>query len=212
MFIYPEKTEVNIQFKMLELFRTIKADKLVKNDATIVNKVILSNILSKDRTNLKESEFVKEIYVIDLYLTTKKVPSLFLDTLNKSINLQVLFRLHYNDSVKYIISIKLYDEEKIKILKVFESDWQEESKEEMPKTIKLESLFKCMIAKITTYPFKTEENFNKYVERYAIIVKMQNEIDKLIKKRDAEKQPNLKMRLNDEIREKRKILKIQEEE
>lgn len=206
MFIYPEKTEVNIQFKMLELFRTIKADKLVKNDATIVNKVILSNILSKDRTNLEESEFVKEIYVIDLYLTTKKVPSLFLDTLNKSINLQVLFRLHYNDSVKYIISIKLYDEEKLKILKVFESDWQEDLKEEMPKTIKLESLFKCMIAKITTYPFKTEENFNQYVERYAIIVKMQNEIDKLIKKRDAEKQPNLKMRLNDEIREKRKEL------
>lgn len=203
MFIYPEKTAVNIQFKMLELFRTIKADKLVKNDATIVNKVILSNILSKDRTNLEESEFVKEIYVIDLYLTTKKVPSLFLDTLNKSINLQVLFRLHYNDSVKYIISIKLYDEEKLKILKVFESDWQEDLKEEMPQIIKLESLFKCMIAKITTYPFKTEENFNKYVERYAIIVKMQNEIDKLIKKRDAEKQPNLKIRLNDEIREKR---------
>lgn len=206
MFIYPEKTEVNIQFKMLELFRTIKADKLVKNDATIVNKVILSNILSKDRTNLEESEFVKEIYVIDLYLTTKKVPSLFLDTLNKSINLQVLFRLHYNDSVKYIISIKLYDEEKLKILKVFESDWQEDLKEEMPQIIKLESLFKYMIAKISTCPFKTEENFNQYVERYAIIVKMQNEIDKLIKKRDAEKQPNLKMRLNDEIREKRKIL------
>ena len=206
MFIYPEKTEVNIQFKMLELFKTIKADKLVKNDATIVNKVILSNILSKDRTNLEESEFVKEIYIIDLYLTTKKVPSLFLDTLNKSINLQVLFRLHYNDSVKYIISIKLYDEEKLKILKVFESDWQEELKEEMPQIIKLESLFKCMIAKITTYPFKTEENFNQYVERYAIIVKMQNEIDKLIKKRDAEKQPNLKIRLNDEIREKRKEL------
>ena len=211
MFIYSEKTAVNIQFKMLELFRTIKADKLVKNDATIVNKVILANILSKDRTNLEESEFVKEIYIIDLYLTTKKVPSLFLDTLNKSINLQVLFRLHYNDSVKYIISIKLYDEEKLKILKVFESDWQEELKEEMPQIIKLESLFKCMIAKITTYPFKTEENFNKYVERYAIIVKMQNEIDKLIKKRDAEKQPNLKIRLNDEIREKRKVINLMEQ-
>lgn len=211
MFIYSEKTAVNIQFKMLELFRTIKADKLVKNDATIVNKVILSNILSKDRTNLEESEFVKEIYVIDLYLTTKKVPSLFLDTLNKSINLQVLFRLHYNDSVKYIISIKLYDEEKLKILKVFESDWQEELKEEMPQIIKLESLFKCMIAKITTYPFKTEENFNQYVERYAIIVKMQNEIDKLIKRRDAEKQPNLKIRLNDEIREKRKVINLMEQ-
>ena len=211
MFLYPEKTKVNIKFKMLELFRTIKADKNIKNDASIVSSVVLANILSKDRTNIEESNVVKEIYVIDIFLTTEKVPKLFLECLNKSINLQTLFRLHFNDKVKYIISIKLFNEEKMKILKTFESDWQEDIKQDFPQTFKLESVFKSMIRKVSNINFKNDENFNRFVERYAIIVKTKTEINNLIKKRDAEKQPNLKMKLNDEIREKKKELQNMDE-
>ena len=211
MFLYPEKTKVNIKFKMLELFRTIKADKNIKNDASIVSSVVLANILSKDRTNIEESNVVKEIYVIDIFLTTEKVPKLFLECLNKSINLQTLFRLHFNDKVKYIISIKLFNEEKMKILKTFESDWQEDIKQDFPQTFKLESVFKSMIRKVSNINFKNDENFNQFVERYAIIVKTKTEINNLIKKRDAEKQPNIKMKLNDEIREKKKELQNMDE-
>lgn len=196
---------------MLELFKTIKADKNIKNDASIVSSVVLANILSKDRTNLEESDVVKEIYVVDIFLTTKQIPNLFIESLNKSINLQTLFRLHFNDKVKYIISIKLFNEEKLKILKTFESDWIEDIKQDFPQTFKLESAFKNMIGKVCNIHFKSEENFNQFIERYAIIIKMQNEIDKLIKKRDAEKQPNIKMKLNDEIREKKKELQKLEE-
>ena len=206
MFKYTDKTQVNLQFKMLELFRTIKADTNIKNDASIVNSIVLANILSKDRTNLEESEVVKEIYVIDIFLSTQKVPSLFIECLNKNINLQTLFRLHFNDKVKYFISIKLFNEGKLKILKTFESDWQEEIKQEFPQTFKLESVFKSMIQKVCNIHFKNEENYNQFVERYAIIVKIKTEIDNLIKKRDAEKQPNIKMKLNDDIRKKKKAL------
>ena len=206
MFLYPEKTKVNIKFKMLELFRTIKADKNIKNDASIVSSVVLANILSKDRTNIEESNVVKEIYVIDIFLTTEKVPKLFLECLNKSINLQTLFRLHFNDKVKYIISIKLFNEEKMKILKTFESDWQEDIKQDFPQTFKLESVFKIMIENVSNVHFKNDENFNQFVERYAIIVKTKTEINNLIKKRDAEKQPNIKMKLNDEIKQMKKEL------
>lgn len=211
MFLYPEKTKVNIKFKMLELFRTIKADKTIKNDASIVSSVVLANILSKDRTNLEESDVVKEIYVVDIFLTTKQIPNLFIESLNKSINLQTLFRLQFNDKVKYIISIKLFNEEKLKILKTFESDWQEDIKQDFPQTFKLESVFKIMIENVSNVHFKNDENFNQFVERYAIIVKTKTEINNLIKKRDAEKQPNIKMKLNDEIREKKKELQNMDE-
>ena len=46
MFNYSEKTKVDIKFKMLDLFKTIKADKNVKADASNVVSVILSNTLS----------------------------------------------------------------------------------------------------------------------------------------------------------------------
>lgn len=211
MFDYSEKTNVEIIFKMLELFKTIKANKEVKTDAAVVSGVKLTNILSPDSTNLEESDVVKEIYIIDIFLTTEKVPNLFIDSLNKSINFQTLFRLHFNDKVKYVISIKLFNEEKLKILKTFESDWQNDVKQEFPQTFKLESVFKCMIEKVSNINFKNEENFNQYVERYAIIVKIKTEINNLIKKRDAEKQPNMKMKLNDEIKQMRKELQKLEE-
>ena len=89
MFNYSDKTIANIQFKMLELFRTIKADKIVKQDASNVVSVKLANILSPDRTNLDESELVKEIYIFETTLNSNKVPEKF-STGNKSSNTSLI--------------------------------------------------------------------------------------------------------------------------
>lgn len=206
MFRFSEKTQVNMQFKMLELFRTIKADKVVKADAGNVTKVTLSNVLSPDRTNMESSDNVKEIYVFDIELNSNKVPEKFIEALNKSINFQTLLTLKYNDRVKYIIAIKIIDDEKIKILKTFESDWQEETLDEMPSSVKLENIYKQMIAKLTLYPFKTSEDFKQYVDRMSAIKKQKSEIERQTKIMNTEKQPNIKMKLNDEIKQMKKEL------
>ena len=191
---------------MLELFRTIKADKVVKADAGNVTKVTLSNVLSPDRTNMESSENVKEIYVFDIELNSNKIPEKFIEALNKSINFQTLLTLRYNDKVKYIIAVKIIDDEKIKILKTFESDWQEETLDEMPSSVKLENIYKQMIAKLTLYPFKTSEDFKQYVDRMSAIKKQKSEIERQTKIMNAEKQPNIKMKLNDEIKQMKKEL------
>ena len=206
MFRFSEKTQVNIQFKMLELFRTIKADKIVKADAGNVTRVTLSNVLSPDRTNMESSDNVKEIYVFDIELNSNKVPEKFIEALNKSINFQTLLTLRYNDKVKYIIAVKIIDDEKIKILKTFESDWQEETLDDMPISVKLENIYKQMIAKLTLYPFKTSEDFKQYVDRMSAIKKQKSEIERQLKIMNAEKQPNIKMKLNDEIKQMKKEL------
>lgn len=211
MFRFSEKTQVNIQFKMLELFRTIKADKVVKADAGNVTKVTLSNVLSPDRTNMESSDNVKEIYLFDIELNSNKVPEKFIEALNKSINFQTLLTLRYNDKVKYIIAVKIIDDEKIKILKTFESDWQEEQLDDMPSSVKLENIYKQMIAKLTLYPFKTSEDFKQYVDRMSAIKKQKSEIEKQTKIMNAEKQPNIKMKLNDEIKQMKKELQELEE-
>lgn len=206
MFKFNEKTQVNVQFKMLELFRTIKADKVVKADAGNVTKVTLSNVLSPDRTNMESSDNVKEIYVFDIELNSNKVPEKFIEALNKSINFQTLLTLRYNDKVKYIIAVKIIDDEKIKILKIFESDWQEETLDEMPSSVKLENIYKQMIAKLTLYPFRINEDFKQYVDRMSAIKKQKSAIEKQTKIMNAEKQPNIKMKLNDEIKQTKKEL------
>ena len=113
MFNYSEKTKVDIKFKMLDLFKTIKADKSVKTDAGNIVSVILSNTLSPEKTNLEASENVKEIYVIDIILNSKRVPEIFVNAFNKFIEFQTLFRLHYRNEIKYLVSIKTFNDEKM---------------------------------------------------------------------------------------------------
>lgn len=206
MFVYGDKTEVNIQFKMLELFRTIKADKIIKQDAGNVTSVKLANILSSDNTNLEDSELVKEIYVFEINLNSNKIPEKFLDALNKSINFQTLIKLQYSGKTKYITSIKTFDEEKLKVLKVFQTDWIVEEKQPLPITAKLENVFKAMLHFISNYKFRDNETFNGYIERVVAINKIKSDIEKLTKTMNNEKQPNMKMKLNDEIKQMKKNL------
>jgi len=206
MFVYGDKTEVNIQFKMLELFRTIKADKIIKQDAGNVTSVKLANILSSDNTNLEDSELVKEIYVFEINLNPNKIPEKFLDALNKSINFQTLMKLQYSGKTKYITSIKTFDEEKLKVLKVFQTDWIVEEKQPLPITAKLENVFKAMLHFISNYKFRDDETFNGYIERVVAINKIKSDIEKLTKTMNNEKQPNMKMKLKEGIKQMKKNL------
>ncbi len=206
MFNYSEKTQANITFKMLELLRTIKADKETKLDAQNVLSVTLSNTLSPERTNLEPSENVKEIYIMDITLKSANVPAKFIESLNKYINFQILFRLHYGNEVKYITSLKVFSEDKTKVLKSFESPWQAESKQDMPITTKLENVFKAMVAFVSNYAFRPGEDFESYTNRLATIKKLNAEIEKQTRMMNAEKQPNIKMQLNDKIKALKKEL------
>ena len=208
MFNYPNKTQTDIAFKVLEPFKTIKANKQVKTDACVVSEVKLVNILSPDTTMLENSNQVKEIYVIEIILTSKNVPMLFIDEFNKYIEFQTLFKCVYNNECKYISSIKDFSEEKTKVLKVFETNWeQEKTKQEFPITTKLDFVFKEMIKYITTISFKQDESFIEYISRFEKITKLQVEIEKQTKIMNAEKQPNFRMALNDKIKQMRKKLK-----
>ena len=210
MFNYNEQTFVNLKFKMLDLFRTIKADKEIKTSAKNVIDVTLSNTLSQDRTKLDASVNVKEIYIMDIHLNTSEVPTKFLEALNKFITFQILFRFHFNYEIIYVIALKVLQEEKIKVLKTFESDWKKVAKQDMPITSKLENVYKLMVTNVAGYSFRQEETFEQYADRMSVIKNQKAYIEKLIKMRDAERQPNKKIELNDRVRQMKKDLQMLE--
>lgn len=210
MFNFSDKTQANITFKMLELFRTLKADKQVKTDASNIAEVKLANILSPDRTFMEASDQVKEIYIIELTLTSKSVPAMFIDLFNKYIEFQTLFKLIYGTQVKYISSIKQFADEKMKILKTLESDWQTKTPQDFPITNKLENVFKTIITNITGVSFRQDETYSSYISRLEAIKKLKSEIEKQTKTMNNEKQPNLRMALNDKIKQLKKELKEME--
>lgn len=207
MFNYSEKTFVGMEFKKNDLLKMLKADKKIKSEFSSVESVRLTNIISPERTLLEASRQVKEIYVIEIVLNSKSIPMLFVDTFNKYIEFQTLLVLRFKNEVKYISSLKLFTEDKMKVMKTFESEWQKEEKVEFPITNKLKNVFKEMISKITNIHFLEEENFQEYVSRFEIIKKLKQEIEKQTKLMHAEKQPNLRMALNDKIKTMKKELK-----
>lgn len=206
MFNFGNKTQTDITFKISDLLKQLKADKQVKADASKVAEVKLTNILSPERTFMEASEQVKEIYVIKLSLTSKSVPTMFIDSFNKFVEFQTLFKLIYKNEIKYISSIKQFADEKMKVLKMFESDWQNETSQELPITNKLENVFKTIIANITGVSFKQDETYQDYISRLDTIKKLKSEIEKQTKTMNNEKQPNLRMALNDKIKQMKKQL------
>ena len=206
MFNFSNKTQTDITFKMSDLLKQLKADKQVKADASKVAEVKLTNILSPERTFMEVSEQVKEIYIIELSLTSTSVPTMFIDSFNKYIEFQTLFKLIYKNEIKYISSIKQFADEKMKVLKIFESDWQNDTSQELPITNKLENVFKTIISNITRVSFKQDETYLNYISRLDSIKKLKSEIEKQTKTMNNEKQPNLRMALNDKIKQMKKQL------
>lgn len=206
MFNYPDKTKVNKQFTLKELFKLLNCDKDLKLNASSIESICLSNVLSKNTTNLNESENVKEIYIIDIFLKENIVPNKFIDRFNKNINFQTLFRIHCKENTKYIMSIKTFTDDKANILLTFESDWQKVVEKKFSSTLKLVNVFKEMLKCVSGYEIKDDESFDGYVQRFNQIKKLKSEIVKLTKQVNAEKQPNLKMELNDRLKQMKKQL------
>lgn len=207
MFNYPDKTKINKQFTLKELFKLINCDKELKLNASSIDSICLSNVLSKSTTNLNESENVKEIYIIDVFIKENIVPNKFIDRFNKNINFQTLFRIRFKENTKYIMSLKTFTDDKANILLTFESDWQKVTEKKFPSTLKLVNVFKEMLKYVSGCEIKDEESFEKYAQRFNQIKKLKSEIAKLTKQVNAEKQPNLRMELNDKLKQIKKELK-----
>ncbi|MDY5676552.1 MAG: DUF4391 domain-containing protein [Eubacteriales bacterium] len=206
MFIYNEKCVVNKDFRLQELFKAIKADKAIKASAKNIISIKLSYVISPSKLNLEPSKSVKEIYVIEVAVDSKQLQMSFIEALNKFIELQTLFKIRYKNEVKYMLSIKDFREDKMKIIKRFESDWIAPLELDFPITTKLENVFKEIIKNITNYDFRQEESFESYSKRIDDINKLKSEIDKQTKTMNNEKQPNLRMALNDKIKQMKKEL------
>lgn len=211
MFSYNEKVLVNKPFRVNELLKLIKADKTIKTDAGVIANIKLSHVLSPQTTNLENSKDVKEIYIITLELKEKQLPTVFLDCFDKQIMFQTLFKVCYNGTVVYRASIKELNEDgSMKILKTYQTDWQNELKQQFPTTSKLDNVYKKIISNITNYEFRQDESFKSYVLRLDLIKKQKNEIEKRTRMMLAEKQPNIKMEINDKIKKLKRELKEME--
>lgn len=208
MFDLSSKTQVNRLFKLNELYKLINADKTVKASAENVISVTLVNVLNAVTMNLTAIGTVKEIYVFEIVLTNKIVPTLFLTALDKAINLHTIFVLKYDTQTLLYGAYKEYGEKGMKIGKYYATEWTEDRSITLPlNVLSLEDIYTAIIDELIPITARKSESTKDFVARYDEILRLQKEVEKLQRAVDSEKQSKRRFELNAELKLLQKELK-----
>ena len=210
MFELSSKTQVNKKFRLTELFRSIQADKSIKEDTKNITSIILSNVLSNSTMNLSSQGVVKELYIFDVELSDKEIPATFIAALDKAILLHTAFVFHNNGKEMLYCAYKERTEKNVKIGKYYSTPWMDPANSvALPLNIgSIDDVYNAIIDYLIPIDARTEESTKQFVDRYETIVKLQREIDKLQIEVDSEKQSKKRFELNARLKELQKELAI----
>lgn len=203
MFELSTKTQVNKKFKLSELFKMIGADKDIKANAKNITSITLANVLSKETMNFAESGDVKEIYVFEVELADKAIPSQFISALDKAIALHTVFLLKCDDEEKLYGAYKQKTDKGIKIGKYYGTSWQAQGANiELSSDVdSLDKLYMAMIDTLIPISAMAEETPTELIDRYEKITKLKAEIAKQQRLVDSEKQSKKRFELNDKLKQ-----------
>lgn len=201
MYEFSSKTKVDQKFKLSDLLKLIHASKEIKQEATNIESVQMTNAISQQTTGLEPSDEVNEIYIFEITLNNESVPINFIKELDKTIQFQVLYKIVCKDKVKWLSGPKNIVDGKVSQSKHFETEWEAETKRELPLTNSLTEIYKQILIQLTNLQFRPNERIKEWEQRYTNIEHLKKEFEKTDKLAKAETQPKKKFAYNDKLRE-----------
>ncbi|MCM1290296.1 MAG: DUF4391 domain-containing protein [Corallococcus sp.] len=209
MFELSSKTQVNKKFKFTELYKVVGADKAIKADAANILSVTLTNVLNEDTLNFSAKGDVKEIYVFEIALNSKTVPTMFISALDKATNFHTIFVLRNGSKSVLYGAYKEYGDHGMKVGKYYSTDWTEYQLTQLPLTVAcLEDIYIAIIDELIPITARKGESTKDFVNRYGEILRLQKEIEKLQRAVDNEKQSKKRFEFNAELKELKKELEM----
>lgn len=200
MFQFNSNTIVNKEFKVREIIKLINGDSVIKKEAANIEKITLSNIISKDTLNIKSNDNCKEIYVFLIVLRERKIPIDFIKAFDKFIQLHTYFVFQYKNNYKEVCIYRNIEDGVIKRGKLYENDWKEEELVELPYCIDVLEVYKRLVMSFIDLKPRSEEDLNSFIKRYDEIQKLKKDISVLEKKAFKETQPRKKFEYRKEVR------------
>lgn len=210
MFEFNSKTFVNKEFKLKEILKMINADKSIKNDASCIEKITLSNVVSEDTLNIKSDDLCKEIYIFQIDLEEKRIPIEFIKSFDKVIELHTYFIFKYEKQFKEFCIHRYIENNSIKRGDIYESTWKHEELKDLPYCLKIKEIYDNLVFDLVHLKPNENEELNCFLERFNSIQKIKKEISALEKKAFKETQPKKKFDIGREIRKQKEVLKILE--
>lgn len=210
MFQFNNKTLVNKEFKLKEILKMINADKNIKNDASCIKNITLSNVISEDTLNIKSDNLCKEIFIFKIDLKEKRIPVEFIKAFNRFMNMHNYFIFNYKGSYKELCIYRYIENDSIKFGSIYESYWKQEKLKDLPYCIKIKEIYDNLIFNLVDLEPIENEELNCFLERYNNIRKIKKEICVLEKKAFKETQPKKKFDMGREIRKQKELLRTLE--
>ena len=145
--------------------------------------------------NIKTSEGVPEIEIIELRVKGKNIKPDIISGIDKSIPYPILFTLSFEGKSKLMMSLK---ENSPNIY--FSTAWSDKTNLSLPYAIDMEHLYHELLFNLIPLKHREEERIEEIVERYKTITRLNTESLRLQKEVDNEKQPNKRVTLNAKLR------------
>ena len=174
MFQFSTKTEINRKFKITDLYKQMSARKEAKKDGTMIESIVLKNVLSPTTLYCDADKAIKEIYVFEITVKERYVPETFIKELDKSIKLHTLFNVRHEDYELSMISYKLGTQKG----KYWQTNWENDDDYDVPPVNSVPEMYKYILSKFLAYPPFQSETVEEYVKRYNQLSKLDFQIGK----------------------------------
>lgn len=211
MFTLPKSTEFNKRIPKQKFYNHLTLSPTLKKVFTEqIDTIIWKNKIAPSTLSLAAGKKVTEIEVFEVNLRSELKDDSVLRQIDKEIPYHILFILKYLDKSQAWIG---YKEESsgntaFKVSAYYHTDW--ETDEDLTLSVDgldMDSVYENFVRQISSGRLdkvETTESLKSSVERDAARRKLQKQIDALEKKSRAEKQWNLQMEIDDEIRKLKK--------
>ena len=174
MFRFSSKTIVDRKFKLTDLYKQMNASKEAKKDGTLIESVVLKNVLSPTTLYCDAEKSIKEVYVFEIIVKERYVPETFIKELDKSIRLHTLFNIRHEDYEYSMLSYKMGTQKG----KYWHTNWENDADYEVPLVNSVPEMYKFILSKFLAYPPFESESVEEYVKRYNQLAKLDFQISK----------------------------------
>ena len=214
MFGLPKSTEYGKRIPKQKFYENITVTPSLKRAFIDQIKTIRwTHKIASSTINLAEGKNVSEIEVFEITLNTKALDENVLRQIDREVPYHILYILRYEEECQTWIGYKEAAESgsnAFKVVKYYHTDWSDESDIVIQiEGLSLDGVYENLVRRIggeALLPEQEGEDLKESINRDEEIQKLKKQIDVLQNKIRKEKQLNVQMKLNEELRDLKKKL------
>lgn len=202
---FPDSTKIDRIIAKDRIFKQVTVPEQKKRlFSDQVDRIRCLYEITAQKLNLKPSDQVPKIFVIQIICKESKLDQEIIKTIDAAFQVPVIFEMVQSNTIKYVASYRRRSEKdrsKWVFSQYFYSKLITDDQEnDFPIILSMESLYHHLLEKVIPYQKAINEPLTVFIERAASIEQMQKQADRLLLRVNKEKQYNRRVALNQEYK------------